>query len=151
MLSRIEYSVIVPVSSGKAFRAFCNLDRLLGRGIYEEATWIEGVPWKAGSRIRYLLTSPVRATIATVVTALDPPSSVELLNHALGITAEQHVTFTPASEGGTQVRMTMEYIGKSSELARREVERTIGFLTRDALDTMAALCTDDDHRRFGTG
>ena len=75
----IDYSVTVPVPVDVAFRAFQNLERLLNRGIYEEATWTEGAPWQVRSRLRYVLVQPVRATISTVVTAISAPRSVDLL------------------------------------------------------------------------
>jgi hypothetical protein len=141
VLPTIEYSVSVPVSVDVAFQAFQNLDRLLNRGIYEEATWVEGAPWRVGSRVRYLLIHPVRATIATVVTAISPPRSVDLLNHALGVTAEQHVSFGPDLKGGTRIRMAMMLVGKSPELSESELHAAAEFVTRDALDTVVALCT----------
>jgi Polyketide cyclase / dehydrase and lipid transport len=140
MLPRIEHSVVVPVSVELAFRAFSDLERLLRRGIYDEASWIEGNPWQLGSRIRYIVAQPVRATISAVVTSYEPPRFVALLNHALGITAEQQVTFAASPKGGTGVRMSVEFVGKSPDLAETAVQQAIAFYTRDALDTMAALC-----------
>jgi hypothetical protein len=141
MLSRIEYSVAVPVPAEKAFKALQNLDRLLGRGIYKEITWVEGEPWKVASRLRYVLIKPIPVTISAVVAAINPPRSVSLLNHALGVTAEQNITFNPDQKGGTQVRMTMELIGKSTELSEEALHSKITFVMKDALDTMAALCS----------
>ncbi len=140
ILPRIEYFVSVPVPAGTAFRAFQNLERLLHRGIYDEVSWIEGAPWQVGSRLRYVVVHPVQATISSVVTSISPPSAVSLLNHALGVTAEQNVTFGPDLKGGTSVRMTMDFVGKSSELSGSAIHDAIAFLTRDALDTMAVLC-----------
>jgi len=140
MVSRIEHSVRVPVPPDVAFDAFCRLERLLQRGIYDEACWVEGKPWQVGSRIRYSVTTPIRVTISAVVTSCIPAQSVGLLNHALGITVEQYANFDRDTRGGTRVRMTMEFVGKSPELSDEAVHQTITFLTRDALDTMAALC-----------
>ncbi len=136
----IDYFVTVPVPVDVAFRAFQNLDRLLKRGIYEEATWVEGAPWQVGSRIRYVLVKPVRATISAVVTAISPPRSIDLLDHALGVTAEQHVSFGPDLRGGTRIRMSMELVGKSTELSDSDLEKTANFVTRDALDTVVEYC-----------
>jgi hypothetical protein len=36
--------------------------------------------------------------------------------------------------------MTMELVGKSSELSESAIHEAITFLTKDALDTMAVLC-----------
>jgi hypothetical protein len=142
MLPRVDYSVIVPASSDAAFLAFLNLERLLHRGIYDEASWVEGVPWQVGSRLRYGILKPIPATVTTVVTSITLPRSISLLNHALGITAEEHVTFTPDS-GGTRVRITMDMVGKSAELSEEAIHEAVTFIIKDALDTLVAL----HHRR----
>ena len=146
MLPRVEYSVSVPVPVDVAFQAFQDLERLLHRGIYDEASWIEGVPWQVGSRLRYVIVQPVRATVSAVVTSISPPRAVGLLNHGLGITAEQNVAFGPDLRGGTRIRMTMAFVGTSSELSESDIQEAITFLTQDALDTIAALC----RRRFSS-
>jgi hypothetical protein len=140
MLPRVEYSVTVPVSVDAAFQAFQDLGRLLHRGIYDEASWVEGVPWQVGSRLRYVVVKPVPATVSAVVTSISPPRAIALLNHGLGVTAEQNVSFGPDLKGGTRVRMIMEFIGESSDLSESAVQEAITFLTRDALDTVVELC-----------
>ena len=141
MLPRIEYSVVVPVSKEVAFRAFQDLERLLHRGIYDEVSWMNGVPWAIGSRVRYIVSKPVQATISAVVTSCEPPNFVALLNHALGVTTEQQVWFASSIRRGTKVRMTMDFVGKPTELSDKEAQEAIAFYTRDALDSMAALCS----------
>jgi hypothetical protein len=143
----VDYAVNVAASVDAAFASFQNLNRLLNRGIFAEAVWTEGVPWQAGSRLRYLLVKPVRATITAVVSAISPPRAVTILNHALGITAEQHVSFGPDLKGGTRIRMTMTLVGKSTELSDTEVRQAVTFITRDALDTIVADC----QRRASSG
>jgi hypothetical protein len=132
--------VTVPVSVDAAFQAFQDLERLLHRGIYDEALWVEGKPWQVGSRLRYVVVQPVQTTISAVVTSISPPRAVSLLNHALGVTAEQNVHFGPDLKGGTRIRMTMDLVGKSSELSEAAVREAVTFITRDALDTVVALC-----------
>jgi len=150
VLPVVEYAVDVPVPVDEAFRAFQNFDRLLHRGIYEEATWTEGAPWLVGSRARYGILQPRRATISVVVTSISPPRAVDLLNHALGVTAEQHVSFGPDLKGGTRIRMTVTLVGKSAELSEGEVQQLAVSLTKDALDTVVALCEKRrDHSALG--
>ena len=143
----VDYAVNVAASVDAAFASFQNMERLLNRGIFAEAVWTEGVPWQAGSRLRYLLVKPVRATITAVVSAISPPRAVTILNHALGITAEQHVSFAPDLKGGTRIRMTMTLVGKSTELSDTEVRQAVTFITQDALDTIVADC----QRRASSG
>ena len=140
MLPRIEYSVTVPVSVDAAFQAFLDLDRLLHRGIYDEAAWVEGQPWQVGSRVRYVVVKPVRTTITAVVSSISSPRAISLLNHALGVTAEQNVSFGPDLKGGTRVRMTLDLVGKSAEMSESAFHEAATFIVEDALDTMAALC-----------
>ena len=136
MLPRVEYSVVAPASAERTWQAFCHLQRLLGRGIYSDVAWIEGPPWQVGSRVRYTLTKPVVAVVTAVVTEADPPRRVGLLNHGLGITAQQLVTFRALSDRSTRVSMTMEFVGESKELSPAAVEKALQFVTRDALDSM---------------
>jgi hypothetical protein len=140
MLPRVEYSVTVPVPVDAVFQAFQDLERLLHRGIYDEALWTEGAPWQVGSRLRYVIVQPVRTTISAVVTSINPPRAMSLLNHGLGITAEEHVYFGPDLKGGTRVRLTMDFVGKSSEISESDVHEAVTFIIKDALDTMAVLC-----------
>jgi hypothetical protein len=138
MLARVEYSVTIPVSVDAAFRAFQDLNRLLHRGIYEEASWIEGKPWKVGSRLRYVVIKPVKGTISAVVSSVSPPRAISLLNHAVGIVADQQVTFGPDLRGGTRVRMTLEFVGEPTELPEGVIQEAVAFLAKDALDTLTA-------------
>ncbi len=140
MLSRIEYSVTVPVPVDAAFKAFLDLERLLHRGIYSEVSWIEGKPWQVGSRVRYAVIQPVATTISAVVISISAPRAISLLNHALGVTAEQNVSFGPDLKGGTRVRMTVDLVGKSSELSESALQDAVTFVTRDALDSMVVRC-----------
>jgi len=140
VLPRIEYSVTVPVAVDAAFQAFQDLERLLHRGIYTEVSWIEGKPWQVASRLRYVVVHPVETTISAVVTSTSPPRAISLLNHAVGVTAEQNVSFGPDLKGGTRVRMTMDLIGKSTELSESALHDAVTFVVKDALDSMALLC-----------
>jgi hypothetical protein len=128
-----------------AFDAFLNHERLLNRGVYSEAAWVEGEPWQVGSRARYVVIKPVNAIISAVVTAINPPRTIHVLNHGLGVTAEQNVYFSPAPNGGTQVRMTIDFVGKSPELTPEQILSAFQFITRDLLDNLAAFC----RRRVG--
>lgn len=148
MLPGVDYSVTVPASVDVAFRAFQNFDRLLHRGIYEEVVWTEGAPWQVGSRPRYVIVKPLRTTISAVVTAVSPPRSIDLINHALGVIAEQHVSFGPDLKGGTRIHMTVNLVGKSTEVSESELRQVVTFLTRDALDTVVAYCRQ---RRANSG
>src|ERR1700722_2235926 len=140
MLPRVEHFVVVPVPVEVAFQAFLDLERLLNRGVYDEASSNEGIPGEVGSRIRYVIVKPVQATVTAVVTAIHPPHSISLLNHGLGVTAEQNVYFNPNIKGGTIIRVSMDLIGKAFELSDSSLADAASFILRDALNTVVELC-----------
>ena len=147
MLPRVEYSVTARATPEELWGAFSNLSRLLGRGIYSEANWTEGEPWQTGSRLRYVVERPLRATVSGVVTLSEPPSKISLLNHSLGITAEQVVTFTRLNPGTTRVVMSMEFVGESTAPASINVAEALRFFTHDALDSMLATFAQNRQSR----
>jgi hypothetical protein len=149
MLPRIEYTVTVPVPVDAAFHAFQNLNRLLQRGIYGEVSWIEGKPWQVGSRLRYVIVRPIATTFTAVVNSISPPRAVSILNHGIGVTAEQNVHFGPDLKGGTRVRMTMDLIGKSNELSDQDLHKAVTFLVKDALDTLVSICQPNASKAAG--
>ncbi len=136
MLPRIEYSVTARATPEELWEAFCDLSRLLGRGIYSEAAWTEGKPWTVGSRLRYVVIRPVAATVNAVVTLFEPPSKIGLLNHSAGVTAQQTVTFNRIQNAMTRVAIVMDSVGESTATPPFNVPEALGFFTKDALDTM---------------
>jgi len=135
MLPRVEYSVTARAAPEELWAAFCDLDRLLGRGIYSEAVWTEGEPWHSGSRLRYVVVQPVETTVSAVVTQIEPPLKVGLLNHSLGVTVQQMVIFTPLKDS-TRVDLVMDAVGESTGPASFDVTQALTFFAKDALDTM---------------
>jgi len=115
---------------------------MLNRGIFEEASFVEGEPWEVGSRLVYLVSKPAKAKISAVINSISPPRSISLINHALGVTADQHVTFGPDLKGGTRVRMTFDLLGESTEMSPPAIHDAITFLAQVTLtlDTLAELC-----------
>jgi len=137
MLPRVEYSVTARASPEELWAAFSDLSRLLGRGIYSDASWTQGEPWRTGSRLRYVVVKPVETTVSAVVTHSEPPLKVGLLNHALGVTVQQMVIFTRLKDS-TRVHLVMDAVGESNAPASFDVAQALNFFAQDALDTMLA-------------
>jgi len=139
MLPRIEYSATVPVSVDEAFLAFQDLTRHVRSGLCTDVSWIEGKPWEVGSRLQYSLIQP-RTTLSSVVIACNPPYSISLLHHALGITTEEHITITAQIGSRTRIRMTFEFVGESQELPSDSIRETISRIGKAAMDSLVESC-----------
>jgi len=74
--------------------------------------------------------------VSAVVSLSEPPLKVGLINHALGITAQQLVTFSRVKSDTTRVIMTMDFVGESMAPTPIDVGAALRFYTHDALDTM---------------
>jgi len=68
---------------------------------------------------------PVRTTISSVAASINPPRAIAMINHALGVTAEQNIFFAPDLSGGTLVRITMNLVGESSELSENALQSKV--------------------------
>ena len=73
-----------------------------------------------------------------MVTAFEPPSKIGLLNHALGSTVQQQVTFIRLNSSTTRVAIVMDSVGESNASPPINVQDALDFFTKDALDTMLA-------------
>jgi hypothetical protein len=61
--------------------------------------------------LRYVVVQPVEATVTAVVTDSEPPVKVGLLNHALGVTDQQILVYTPLQDS-TRVDLVMDSVGQ---------------------------------------
>jgi len=74
--------------------------------------------------------------VSAVVSLSEPPFKVGLINHALGVTAQQLVTFSQVNPNTTRVMMIMDFVGESTSPMPIDVAEALRFFTHDALDRM---------------
>jgi hypothetical protein len=100
----LEYTVFTKASPSLAWDMFCDF-RLWPRfsNIYGEICWSKGKPWKPGSRLKIEIVRPQRATVDHVITICSPARQVAWIDHVLGNTMEQWVTFEPQPDGRTRI------------------------------------------------
>ena len=79
--------------------------------IYGGISWAKGKPWAPGSRLRIEIIRPVKAVVDHVITICSPAEHVAWIDHALGNTMEQWVTFDALPDGGTRVHTWAEVAG----------------------------------------
>jgi hypothetical protein len=91
--------------------------------VYGDIRWSKGAPWTAGSRMQIQIVRPVKATVDHVITACAPGKHVAWIDHFLGITMEQWVTFDALSDGRTRVYTWLEATGSTRGLEGRDLRK----------------------------
>lgn len=92
---------------------------------YGDIRWLSGEPWSSGSRLQISLVRPVRTTVDHVITLCRPGEYVAWIDHYLGNTMEQWVSFRPQLDGGTNVHTWAELVGPDSAARGRRMREVV--------------------------
>ena len=79
--------------------------------IYGDIRWTVGKPWAPGSRLRIEILRPVKTVVDHVITICSPGEHVAWIDHSLGDTLVQWVTFESVADGRTRVHTWAELTG----------------------------------------
>jgi hypothetical protein len=137
----LEYTVFTLASPSLAWNLFCD-HRFWPRfsNIYGDIHWAKGKPWKPGSRMKIEILQPVKATVDHVITICSPPEQVAWIDHALGNTMEQWVTFEARSDGRTRVHTWAEITGFAPMFAASNYSDFVRAFMQQWYDSFCAAC-----------
>lgn len=109
---RVEYTDVTRADRGTVWKVFSDFRHWRKfSDIYGDIRWLRGAPWRAGSRMRITLVKPVKTTVDHVITVSRPAECVAWIDHFLGNTMEQWVSFNPQPDGATSVHTWAELTG----------------------------------------
>jgi hypothetical protein len=137
----LEYTVFTKASPALAWKLFCD-HGLWPRfsDIYGDIRWSKGKPWTPGSRLKIDIVHPVKATVDHVITICTPPEQVAWIDHALGNTMEQWVTFEPVADGRTRVHTWAEITGFAPMFAPNNYSDFVRAFIRQWYDSFSSAC-----------
>ncbi len=118
---RISHTVFTRAQCDVVWKIFADCKLWPGFSeLYGSSVRWQGVPWSAGSRLRFDIVEPERARIDSVITLCTPPQCVAWINHVSGYTMQQCVLFEPYVGSGTKVTTWIEFSdpGLSSNIAK---------------------------------
>ena len=137
----LEYTAFTKANPTLAWNLFCEF-RLwpLFSDIYGDIRWTKGKPWTAGSRLRIEIVRPMKATVDHVITICNPGEHVAWIDHVLGNTMEQWVTFEALSDGRTRVHTWADITGASPFLSARSLSDFVRDFLRQWYDSFCETC-----------
>jgi hypothetical protein len=108
--------------------------------IYGAIGWSKGKPWARGSRLRIEIVRPVKAVVDHVITICTPTEQVAWIDHVLGNTMEQWVTFDTLPDGGTRVHTWAEITGSTRTIEGHDCSEFLRGFIRTWYDSFCAAC-----------
>jgi hypothetical protein len=140
-LERFEYSVMTKAAPEVAWKVFSDWELWPKFSEhYSEIRWTKGEPWQPGSRLSITADKPLRVTLDHVITICVPGEKVAWIDHAVGTTMEQWVSFEGQPDGGTLVNTWAEFTGWAPLLAGRRIKDVLLEFTRTWYDRYAQEC-----------
>ena len=139
----LEYTAFTKASPSLAWKLFCDF-RFWPRfsNVYGDIHWSKGKPWTPGSRMKIEILHPVKATVDHVITICTPPGQVAWIDHALGNTMEQWVTFEPQADGKTRVHTWAEITGSAPMFSPSTYSDFVRAFIRQWYDSFCLACDE---------
>ncbi len=140
MAIRLEASVVAKCSPEHAWSKFQDLEqwgwwnRLIG-----QTRWLEGQPWRVGSRFLLEFVRPRAFTVRPVVIHSTPPNRIAWRGKGKLITGEHWFSFELQPDGTTLLKTWEDFSGLGTIFFSAKIEREI---TRMYTDWLAALKTE---------
>jgi hypothetical protein len=110
--------------------------------IYGAIAWTKGKPWTPGSRMKIEIVHPVKTTIDHVITICTPPQQIAWIDHALGNTMEQWVTFDALQDGKTRVHTWAEITGSEPMFSASNYSDFVRAFIRQWYDGFCKVCDE---------
>jgi len=140
-MNLISYAVETKATAAVAWEVFADWTRWPQfSDAYGSIRWVQGEPWKKGSRLYIEILRPVHTRVDHVILVCEPTKRVAWIDHALGTTLEQWVYFEPLAAGGTRVHTWAEFTGIATIIAGRPLKRVLQEFTETWYDNYAAEC-----------
>jgi hypothetical protein len=124
-MQSFDFQVVLNAPLEIVFSIYTDVERWRNRNLFGEIRWVQGEPWREGSRLRIETRFPIRSHVDQVVQHFTVNESVSYLSHVLGITCETRVIFTRATIDQTAINVVMNLVGTPT--------RSLGFAVAPAI------------------
>jgi hypothetical protein len=137
----LEYTGFTRADRAVAWKLFSDFRFWPGfSDIYGDIRWSQGKPWTPGSRLRIEIVRPVKAVVDHVITICSPAEQVAWIDHFLGNTMVQWVTFEALPDGRTRVHTWAEITGSTRTIAGHNCSDLLRNFIRTWYDSFCAAC-----------
>lgn len=139
-MQSFDFQVVLNCPLETVFSIYVDTQRWRNRNEFGEIRWVQGKPWGVGSRLRVETQVPIRTSVDQVVQHFALNESVSYLSHAMGITCETRVTFTPVSVRQTAVNVVVQLAGTASRALDFALTPVIAHATKGFFEELRKDC-----------
>ena len=139
-MDRVEFSVVTRAAPQTVWQLYSDVQ--LWRSIspwYGEIRWLQGEPWKEGSRLSAVL-APRGVLMEYAIIGCVPGEKVGMIIRGEHVAAERWVFFERHDEGGTTIRTWAEFIGAPIQPIEKPFVEHLREFTEDWYSTFARHC-----------
>jgi hypothetical protein len=112
MAIRLEYSVTAKCRPEHVWQKFEKLEQWSWwNRVISQTKWLEGQPWRKGSRFLLGLARPINKDIPVEILECAAPQKVGWVGKFLGIRAEHWFSFEPQADGTTLMETWEDFSG----------------------------------------
>jgi hypothetical protein len=140
-MRRIEHSVVVTCGIEAAFHLYTDYNFWRHRSVFGDLRWVDGEPWKQGSRMQVEIKGPFWFTANEVVVRHSPFEHVGFISHGMGVTIEHNVYFSrEPGGGGTLIRVEIQVGGPTAFVLGFAVAPTLEAISREQFAAFKQEC-----------
>ena len=140
-MKHLEYTVFTRADRALAWRLFSDFRFWPAfSDIYGSIRWSKGKPWAVGSRLQIEILRPVKAIVDHVITICAPGEQVAWIDHALGNTLVQWVTFETLPDARTRIHTWAELTGANLAIGGHDCCDFLRGFIRGWYDRFCAAC-----------
>ncbi|HYL69073.1 MAG TPA: hypothetical protein VEX69_07900 [Candidatus Limnocylindria bacterium] len=138
---RFQYSITTKASARGAWEVFADWTKWnLFANIYGDVKWLEGKPWKLGSRMEIEVLRPVEVVIDHQIICCEPAREVGWIDRALGITIAQWVEFEELGAERTRINTWGELSPSEAKVGGRSVEQLVSSFVETWYENYRLAC-----------
>lgn len=138
---RFHYSITTKAGADRAWDVFSDWSRWNNfANIYGDVKWLEGEPWKIGSRMEIEVLRPVEVVIDHQIISCQPGREVGWLDRALGITIAQWVEFEKQGTNETRINTWGEVTPGGANVGGRPVDQLVSSFLETWYENFRSAC-----------
>jgi len=139
-MQSFDFQVVLNAPLEMVFSIYTDVERWRNRNLFGEIRWVQGEPWREGSRLRIETRFPIRSHVDQVVQHFTANESVSYLSHVFGITCETRIIFTRIPVDQTAMNVVMNLVGTPTRSVGFAVAPTITKAMKDFFEELRKEC-----------
>jgi hypothetical protein len=123
MSIKLEYSTTAQCNTESVWQAFTEIDQWPEWSqLFSKASWVEGEPWKLGSKLLLEVSQPT-AKVKATVSEVAAPRQATWMGHVMGVTIEHRFEFIAQPDQSTLMQSKIDLSGPATFFINGDMQK----------------------------